>query len=101
MIDNINLENVFITSKIGAELGESENIKIKNLTIHAESGPALTLRNVSNVEVSGLHTNAGEGQEIVVKGMRSKDICLPVIWDKANVSFADGSSEDMIKMNMK
>lgn len=48
-IDNITIEDVFITSKIGGEIAESENIILKNVTIQPEKGEALLLKNCINV----------------------------------------------------
>ncbi len=50
-IHGISIEDVFITSKIGAEIAESDHIQLKNITIHAKEGPALLLRNCNKVNI--------------------------------------------------
>ena len=43
-IDGITLENLDITSQIGAEFVYSRNITLKNVTIHHEKGEKLITR---------------------------------------------------------
>jgi polygalacturonase len=47
-IENINIENVFITAKIGAELSECKDITFKNVTIQPRQGEALVMNKVKN-----------------------------------------------------
>lgn len=49
-IDRIEIEDVVISSELGAELIEAKNIKLKNVTIHPQKGPALTVKNCENVD---------------------------------------------------
>ena len=52
-IHGITIEDVFITSKIGAEIAESDHIKLNNVTIHPKEGPALLIRNCKEVNIKG------------------------------------------------
>ena len=100
MIDRIELENVFITSQIGAELAESENISIKNVTIHAKEGPGLTLRNVKNVTVSNMDILSEGEQSVIVKGKRSENISLPSTWEPTQINYEGGADKSVVKLNM-
>ena len=76
-IANINIENAFITSRLGAELAESQNIKLKNITIIPSEGPSLILNNVNGVKIDGL--SVPDSLETIVKitGNRNVNIELP------------------------
>jgi hypothetical protein len=76
-ISNIHLENAYITAELGAELSESRDIVLDNLTVIPEQGPALLLHNVKHVKVGRF--SAGEGAEVVarVSGERNEDVELP------------------------
>jgi len=67
-IDNINVENVTVSSTYGAEVVESENIKLKNVNITPEKGPALILKNVKNVKVEGFKYPSSLKDPIQVSG---------------------------------
>jgi hypothetical protein len=73
-IFNINVENAFITAKIGAEIFESENIRFKNVRIIPDSGPALQLNNVKDFKAEGFTYPEDLVNAVVVKGKNSKDI---------------------------
>lgn len=76
-IANINIENAFITSRLGAELSEAENIKLKNVTVIPSEGASLILNNVKGVEV--VDFSVPDSLETVVKitGNRNVNIELP------------------------
>lgn len=75
-ISNINIENAYITAKIGAELSESENISFKNVTVIPEEGPALMLNNVKDVEIENFSSS---NIPVIVKvtGNKNRNIELP------------------------
>jgi polygalacturonase len=47
-ITNINVENSFVTAKIGVELSEADGVTFKNVTVIAEKGEPIIQRNVKN-----------------------------------------------------
>ncbi len=53
-IKGIHLENINMTSRLGAEFCESENITLKNVKLTSEHEPIITLTNTSNVEMSNV-----------------------------------------------
>lgn len=73
MIDNINVENFVVHSKVGGELLESKKINFRNVAIYPEAGPALILRNVQDVRIEGLKTDVSS-TVFQVSGRRSADI---------------------------
>lgn len=80
-IENINVEDVTITAKIGAELVESKDIHFKNVKIVPAQGAALILRNVENVTVSDFKFPASLKEVVNISG-DNKDIHLPKTIDK-------------------
>lgn len=52
-IQGVKLEDIFITSKLGGEIAESENVSLKNVIIHSQEGAALIIRNCSKVNTKG------------------------------------------------
>jgi polygalacturonase len=75
-IVNINVENAIITSRVGAEISESEQIYFKNVNIIPESGPALILNNVKSLKAETFTYPSGLKNAVIVKGKNSKDIQL-------------------------
>ena len=73
-IHNINVENVTIHSTIGAELIESEDIKLKNINIYTKEGAPIKLRNVKDVTIDNLKSNASAETLIEVSGTTTKNI---------------------------
>ena len=65
-IENINLENAFITARYGAEFSESKDISLKNVHVIPEEGPAYLFNNVKNFQAEGL-TYVVKNEEKVAK----------------------------------
>jgi polygalacturonase len=75
-ISNINIEDAIITSKVGAELSESDGITFKNVTIIPEEGPALILNNVKNLKVADFYS-PDLATIVKVTGRQNNNIQLP------------------------
>jgi hypothetical protein len=84
-ISNINVENAFITSDSGAELSESENITLKDVTIIPSEGPALILNNVKNVRIDKLAVPDSVDTIVKITGNRNNNIMLPENIDKKKI----------------
>jgi len=83
-IDNINVENVTISSWIGAELVESKDINFKNVEIIPKNGPALLLKNVENVKISDFRYPESLIEAVEISG-NNKNIELPANLKKKNI----------------
>lgn len=59
-IENIHLENAFITARFGAEFSESKDIVLTNVTVVPEEGPAYLFNNVKNFKTDNLDFEVGE-----------------------------------------
>jgi len=98
-INNINIENVTIHSQIGAELMESQNIKLKNINIYPEQSPALLLKNVKNVQVEGLNTNNHLETVFEVLGDRTENINLSSSYGEDKLRVGKGTQPNIVKLN--
>lgn len=76
-ITNINVENVIITSKLGAEIAESEGITLKNIEINPQKGPALTLKNVKDVNITDFKFPESLQEPVKIEGKDNQNIQLP------------------------
>src|SRR5690554_5217381 len=86
-IENINLENAFITARYGAEFSESRDINLKNVTIITEEGPAFQFSNVKNFSSEGL----GFDKE-------TSDKMIEIEGKKTTGMVFTGLSEDLVKI---
>ncbi|MDR2950200.1 MAG: glycoside hydrolase family 28 protein [Prevotella sp.] len=75
-ISNINVENVVITSEIGAELAESKGINFKNVKIIPKEGPALMLKNIEDFTLTGFEYPSSLKEVVKISG-KNKNINLP------------------------
>lgn len=75
-IENINVSNVWITSKVGAQLTESKDICFRNINIVPAKGPALILHNISNFSGEGIECPQNMELAVVIIG-NSQQILLP------------------------
>ena len=98
-IENINLENTFITAKLGAELSESKNINFKNVTVIPSKGVAFKLNNVTNFtseNVTSLQENTADIFEI--SGYKTSGIMLKGVSENIVKIHSDVNKEE-IKLN--
>ncbi|MDR1414640.1 MAG: glycoside hydrolase family 28 protein [Odoribacteraceae bacterium] len=51
-IYRVEIEDAVITARLGAELKNASRVRLKNITVHAESGAALILHDCNNVKVA-------------------------------------------------
>ncbi|MDU1904092.1 MAG: glycoside hydrolase family 28 protein [Dysgonomonas sp.] len=83
-IENINVENVTISATKGAELVESQDITFKNVKIVPQEGPALILKNVENVAISGFEYPLSLKDVVNISG-NNKNVKLPANIKKENI----------------
>lgn len=84
-IENINLKNVSITSRIGAELVESKDIKFENVNIVPKKGAAFILKNVKNFEGKGLTYPSDLDVVVDISGEGTENVRLPQSVDHSKV----------------
>ncbi len=97
-IDNINISNVSIHSKLGAEINESSNIKLHNVSIYPEEAPALKLRNVNGVDVQDFNTNNKHEVIFDISGKRTANIKLNLEHAEDKLLFGDDMNKGEISI---
>ncbi|MDO9635168.1 MAG: glycoside hydrolase family 28 protein [Paludibacter sp.] len=75
-ISNINIENAFFSARYGAVISESDGITMKNVQIIPKTGPALTINNVKNFEISGFKFPESMAEPVKIQGL-NENIQIP------------------------
>jgi polygalacturonase len=73
-VRNVNISNVTVTAHRGAEISESDGVKLNNLRVIAVQGTNLILRNAKNIEINDFSGNENEQAKISVSGKNTKNI---------------------------
>ena len=73
-VENVQLENVAVKATLGAQLNESTEVKLKNVTIHPEKGPALMMNNVKRVKIENFTCPEGLAEAMTVTGSRNREV---------------------------
>jgi polygalacturonase len=75
-LQNVNIENAVLKAKKGITAVDADGIKLKNVKVMAEQGPALTIYNSKNIEVEGLAYDETQGPVVKVMGPLTKNVKL-------------------------
>ncbi len=67
-LENIELENITMEADNGMTCSDAKNVKVKNLTLLSKKGPAIDLKNSSNVSIDGLKTIQGTEPVLKIAG---------------------------------
>lgn len=102
-LENVNLEDAVLEAENGITVIDGANINFKNVKVLQEKGPALTIYNTKNVDISQFVFNENDnGAAIRVLGDKTEDIKF-VKSDIANpegqLSKGEEVSADAIKYN--
>ena len=75
-IENIQVENAFITAEFGAELNNSNNVKFKNVHVEPENGAALILKDVENFTAENFTNPEKTENSFRVSGTTNRNIVI-------------------------
>ena len=75
-IENIQVENAFITAEFGAELSNSNNVKFKNVHVEPENGAALILKDVESFTAENFTNPEKTENSIRVSGTINRNIVI-------------------------
>jgi hypothetical protein len=102
-IQNINLEDVTIKSKIGIELIEATNINLKNIhLVSDQTNPLILVENSKQINISGLKSDTEIQNLITLSGDRTEAVSLAgpsVTTAKDKVKFNFGAKPKSLKIN--
>ncbi len=74
-VENVVVTNSVIESEVGAEINESTNVALQNITIIPHKGPALKINNAKNVAVEGF-TCPESDEALAITGSRNQNITI-------------------------
>jgi len=101
-IQNINLEDITIQSKIGIELMEATNINMKNVhLISSNTNPLIFIENSKQVNISGLRSDNEIVSLASISGERTAGISLSgatATSSKKKVKFSFGAKPSSLKI---
>ncbi|OJV90805.1 MAG: glycoside hydrolase [Bacteroidia bacterium 44-10] len=96
-IENVNLENAFITARYGARLSESKDVSFKNVTVIPEEGAAYKLNNVKNFQGDNLAFEINRTQKAAsITGSRNAGIHLHGLPEKLVDMAPEVNKEEII-----
>jgi polygalacturonase len=102
-IQNINLEDVTIKSKIGIEIIEATNINLKNIHLVSDkTNPLILVENSKQINISGLKSDTEIQNLITLSGDRTEAVSLAgpsVTTAKDKVKFNFGAKPKSLKIN--
>jgi polygalacturonase len=95
-IENIHLENAFITARFGAEFSESKDISFKNVTVIAEEGAAYKFHNVKHFTAENIFYNTdGSGVIVEITGSNTEALQLTGLPQEQIAIATDVNSEEV------
>lgn len=97
-IKNLQIENFVVHSDYGAEIIESENVILENISIYAKEDPAIHFNNVKNVVVDGLQTKPGTGPVVSVSGKATDNVLIKTKYNRNQIKIAEGLKNDKVKV---
>lgn len=95
-VERVTVENTHIQAKTGAQINESTDVVLRNVTIIPESGPALMINNVRNLTAGDLACPADMECALTVTGSRNRNVSIesPQI-NPANTRLSDGARKQV------
>ena len=100
-IENIHISDFVVYAQVGGELIETDNITLKNVAIYPETGTAMKLHNVSNLQVEGLQTDEQREPIYEVSGIRTRKLVLDGVSGNDKVYVAEEVDERQINFKKK
>jgi polygalacturonase len=101
-IQNINLEDITIASKVGIELVEAKNINIKNIHLVSDiTNPLVFIENSNLINISGLKSDNDIVNLATLSGDRTQGISLSGVTatsEKNKVKFNFGAKPSSLKI---
>lgn len=93
-VENVTVSNTTIEAEVGAEINESTNVALSNVTIVPRKGAALKINNAKNVSVADF--NCPEESGLVVTGSRNKAIVIDSDCLSQNCNITDKAKGEVI-----
>ncbi|WP_018479490.1 glycoside hydrolase family 28 protein [Pontibacter roseus] len=75
-LQNVNIENAVLKAKKGITAVDSDGIVLKNVKVVTEQGPALTIYNSKNIDITGFTYNDSKEPVVRVLGPKTQNVRL-------------------------
>ena len=75
-VENVKVENAWFYTTTGAQINESTNVDLKNVTVVPKQGPALSINNAKQVTVEDFTCPENIETALTVTGSRNADIVI-------------------------
>ncbi|SIT94450.1 glycoside hydrolase family 28 protein [Pontibacter indicus] len=75
-LQNVNIENAVLKAKKGITAVDSDGIVLKNVRVETEQGPALTIYNSKNIDITGFSFNESKEPAVRVLGPKTEKVRL-------------------------
>ncbi len=75
-VENVRVENAQFYTTTGAQVNESTNVELKNVTVVPKQGPALSINNSKQVKVEGFVCPEGMANALSVTGSRNEAVTV-------------------------
>ncbi|EJF11353.1 glycoside hydrolase family 28 protein [Pontibacter sp. BAB1700] len=75
-LQNVNIENAVLKAKKGITAVDSDGIVLKNVRVETEQGPALTIYNSKNIDLTGFSFNESKEPAVRVLGPKTEKVRL-------------------------
>lgn len=75
-LKNVNIENAVLKAKIGITAVDTDGINLKNVKVIAEKGPAITIYNSKNINISGLSYEENKEPVVRILGPLTENVKL-------------------------
>lgn len=75
-VEHVTLDNVSVYATLGAQLNESTGVRLTNVKVCPEQGPALMMNNVKEVKIENFLCPEGMEEAMVVTGSRNREVTV-------------------------
>ena len=98
-VENVRVENAQFYTKTGAQVNESTNVELKNVTVVPQQGPALSINNSKQVKVEGFVCPEGIKTALTVTGSRNQNIAVASAQISAENTACSPKAAPAVKVN--
>lgn len=98
-VENVEVENAYFYTTTGAQINESTNVELKNVTIVPKTGVPLAINNAKQVKVENFTCPENMATALTVTGSRNEQISIQSAQIKAENAQLSPKSEGKVAFN--
>lgn len=92
-VENVRVENCAVYAQLGAQINESRDVVLRNVSVYPQQGPALMINNAKQVVVEGFSFECAPGQTVALSVTGSRNEAITVD--------AEGISADNSQLSLR